>query len=368
MAKPDYYDVLSVERTADAAEIKAAYRKSALQYHPDRNPGNHEAEEKFKIASEAYEVLSNAEKRSVYDRFGHQGLSGQGFQGFQDVGDIFSSFGNIFEDFFGFSGGGGGNRSQRGRRGADLRYDMTIEFNEGVFGTEKEIQFDREAKCVPCQGTGAKTGTERVKCQTCAGAGQVRRNQGFFSVAVTCPSCQGEGSTVKDPCTSCRGAGTVAERKTISVKVPPGVDTGLRLRITGEGEGGSRGGSQGDLYVVLHVKESKTFQRDSSDIIYVQQISIAQAALGCKMTIPVLDGETTIEIPAGAQYGHQITLPSMGVPHIRGVGRGDFFVRLDVLVPKKLSKEQRELLLKFAELSGESVNPTSGGFFQRIFE
>lgn len=365
MSKPDYYELLGVQKTANEAEIKAAYRKAALKYHPDRNPGNPEAEDQFKLASEAYEVLSNQEKRSIYDRFGHQGLSGQGFQGFHDVSDIFSSFGNIFEDFFGFGGGG---KSQRPRRGADLRYDLTIEFEEAIFGTDKEISFDRDAHCSPCQGTGAKPGTERTRCNTCAGAGQVRRNQGFFSVAVTCPSCQGEGSTVKDPCPSCKGKGTVSEHKTISVKVPAGVDTGLRLRITGEGEGGAKGAPPGDLYVVLHTKESKKFERDGADIVYVHQISMMQAALGAKVTIPTLEGETTIDVPAGAQYGHQITLSNLGVPHLRGVGRGDFIIRLDIVIPKKLTKEQRELLQKFADISGEQVQHHSGNIFKRIFE
>lgn len=367
MSKVDYYEVLSVTAESSDAEIKAAYRKCALKFHPDRNPGDKEAEKKFKEASEAYEVLSDKEKKAVYDRYGHAGLSGQGHQGFHDVNDVFSSFGNIFEDFFGFSGGGG-SRGSRVRRGADLKYDMKLDFKEAVFGIEKDIEFDRETECGTCDGSGAKPGTERVSCQMCGGAGQVRRNQGFFSVAVTCPACKGEGSTVKDPCTSCHGSGKETEHKTISVKVPAGVDTGLRLRVSGEGEAGSNGGPSGDLYVILHVQDSKEYHRDGIDIIYEQPISMAQAALGCKLKVETLDGEEEIEVPAGTQFGDRVTLPSLGVPHIRGVGRGDFIVELNVVVPKKLNKEQRELLEKFAEITGEPVKHKSGGFFHRIFD
>jgi len=366
MAKADYYELLSINKSSSAGDIKTAYRKLALKYHPDRNPGDSVAEEKFKEVSEAYEVLSSPDKKNIYDQYGHQGLSGQGHQGFQDVGDIFSSFGNIFEDFFGFGGGSGRTRA---RRGSDLRYDLSIDFEEAVFGVEKEIEFDRENSCSPCGGSGAEAGTERVHCETCGGAGQVRRNQGFFSVAVTCPSCHGEGSTVKNPCKPCRGTGKVAEHKKISVKVPPGVDTGLRLRVTGEGEAGSNGGPQGDLYVVLRVSESETYERDGSEIYYSHPIGMAQAALGCKVVIPTLDGDETIEIASGSQHGHTIKIPSLGVPHIRGVGRGDFHVILQVVVPKKLSKEQKELLQKFADISGEVVEPSgSGSFFNRIFD
>ncbi|MEZ4741187.1 MAG: molecular chaperone DnaJ [Bdellovibrionota bacterium] len=366
MAKADYYELLNISKSASSGDIKAAYRKLALKYHPDRNPGDLEAEEKFKEVSEAYEVLSSPDKKSIYDQYGHAGLSGQGHHGFQDVGDIFSSFGSIFEDFFGFGGGGGRSRA---RKGADLRYDLTIDFEEAVFGVEKEIEFDRESSCATCDGSGAEPGTSRVTCQTCAGSGQIRRNQGFFSVAVTCSTCRGEGSTIKDPCKSCRGTGRVAEHKKISVKVPAGVDTGLRLRVSGEGEAGINSGPQGDLYVVLHVADSAMYERDGADIYYKHPIGMAQAALGCSAVIPTLDGEQQIEIPAGIQHGHVIKIPSLGVPHIRGVGRGDFHVVLEVVVPKKLNKEQKELLHKFAEITGEVVkNQNSGGFFHRIFD
>ena len=365
MAKQDYYEVLNLDRSASAADIKSAYRKAALKYHPDRNPGDTEAEEKFKIASEAYEVLSDDQKRQIYDRFGHQGLSGQGYSGPRDASDIFSQFGSIFEDFFGFSGG---SSRSRARRGADLRYDLNLDFKEAVFGTEKEIEFDKEVQCDACDGSGAKPGSAPVTCHTCDGAGQVRRNQGFFTVAVTCPTCHGEGTLIKDPCLKCSGKGRVFERKKISVKIPAGVDTGLKLRVSHEGEGGGNGGPAGDLYVVLHVNESEDYHRDGVDVVYRQPITFVQAALGSKVKVPTLDGEETVSIPAGSQFGHRITIPGAGVPHIRGVGRGDFYVQLDIQVPKKLSKEQRELLEKFAAISNEEVAKGNQGFFQRIFE
>lgn len=364
--KRDYYEILIVEKTASDVEIKAAYRKAALQYHPDRNPGDKEAEERFKESSEAYEVLADPNKRSTYDRFGHQGLSGQGFSGFQDVGDVFSSFGSIFEEFFGFSGGGQGGRS-RARRGADLRYDLVIEFEEAVFGIEKELEFERAAECSSCEGTRAEAGG-RSTCKTCAGVGQVRRSQGFFSIQTTCPTCRGEGEMITKPCKACSGRGVTMDRKKLSVKVPAGVDTGLRLRVSGEGEGGGSGGSAGDLYVVLHVKESKDYERDGNDLILTRRVGIAQAALGCKVQVPTLDGEKTLDIPAGVQHGHRLTLAGAGVPHLKGVGRGDLHVQVEIAVPKKLTKEQKELLERFAAIGGEETSSSSGGFFGKIFK
>lgn len=362
MAKRDYYEILSITREVTEVEIKGAYRKAALQYHPDRNPGDKVAEEKFKEASEAYEVLSDAQKRATYDRFGHQGLSGQGFQGFQDVGDIFSSFGSIFEEFFGFSGGGPRGRQ---RRGADLRFDLAIDFEEAVFGVEKEIEFERAVECEVCNGARAEPGG-KTTCRTCGGVGQVRRSQGFFSVQTACPTCRGEGEQITKPCKGCQGRGVKMDRKKISVKIPAGVDTGLRLRVTGEGEGGAGGAPAGDLYVVLHVKESKDFERDGNDLILTRRIGIAQAALGCKMKIPTLDGEQTLEVPSGTQHGHRLTVPNAGVPHLRGMGRGDLHVQVEIAVPKKLTKEQRELLERYAQAAGEEAGG-SGGFFQKIF-
>ncbi len=359
--KRDYYEILAVEKTANDGEIKAAYRKAALKYHPDRNPGNQEAEAFFKEASEAYEVLSDAQKRATYDRFGHQGLSGQGFQGFQDVGDIFSSFGSIFEEFFGFSGGGAGGG--RARRGADLRYDLTLDFEQAVFGIEKELEFERAGECGTCEGSRAEAGG-KATCKTCGGVGQVRRSQGFFAVQTACPTCRGLGEQITKPCKACQGRGITMERKKLSVKIPAGVDTGLRLRVGGEGEGGVGGGPAGDLYVVLHVKESKEFERDGDDLILTRRIGIAQAALGCKLTVPTLEGERTVEVPTGAQFGHRLTIPGAGVPHLKGVGKGDLHVQLEVSVPKKLNKEQRELLEKYAAISGEETS--GGGFFKKL--
>jgi len=360
--KRDYYEILSIERTVTEVEVKAAYRKAALKHHPDRNPGDQAAELLFKEASEAYEVLSTPEKRAAYDRHGHAGVQGQGFQ---DVGDIFSSFGSIFEEFFGFSGGQGGGGRSRVRRGADLRYDLTLEFEEAVFGIDRELEFDRACECAVCNGSRAEPGG-KATCKTCGGVGQVRRSQGFFAVQTACPTCHGEGEQISKPCKGCGGKGAKMERKKLSVKIPPGVDTGLRLRVGGEGESAGQGGQPGDLYVVLHVKESKLFERDDTDLILTRGIGMAQAALGSKLTIPTLEGDKTIEVPAGIQHGHRITIPGAGVPHLKGIGRGDLHVQLGLVVPKKLSKEQRELLEKFAEISGEDTS-SGGGFFHKIF-
>ena len=362
MSKKDYYEVLSVSRDASSADVKSAYRKLAMKFHPDRNPGDKEAEDKFKEASAAYEVLSDPEKRQRYDRFGHQGVEGQGFQ---DVNDVFSSFGSIFEEFFGM---GGGSRRSGPRRGSDLRYDLAVEFEEAVFGVEKDIEFERPTKCDPCKGTGAKDGSGRTNCRTCGGVGQVRRQQGFFAIQTNCPTCHGEGSTIEKPCQDCRGQGAVLKKRKINVKVPAGVDSGVRLRISGEGEPGPAGGQSGDLYVVLHVKESERFSRDGLDLILIQPIGIAQAALGARLSIKTLDGQVEVVIPSGSQYGDRVTIAGAGVPHLKGVGKGDLHIELKVIVPKKLSKDEKEALQKFADISGENINNQSGGgFFNKMF-
>jgi molecular chaperone DnaJ len=361
MAKRDYYEILGVQKSVTEAEVKSAYRKLALKFHPDRNPGNKEAEDMFKEASEAYEVLSDQQKRATYDRFGHQGLSGQGFSGFQDVNDVFSNFGSIFEEFFGFSSGGGGGGA---RRGADLRYDLSIDFEESVFGTEREISFERAASCKKCNGSGCKPGTSKKTCGTCGGVGQVRRSQGFFSVATTCPTCRGAGQSIADPCRECDGEGLVVETKKMPVKIPAGVEEGIRLRVTGEGNAGSAGA--GDLYVMLHVRESQNYRREGHNLIKLQELSLAQATLGAKLKIASLDNEHTLTIPPGTQFGDRITIAGAGVPKLRGIGRGDLIIELNIIVPKKLSKAQREAMEKFAEASGDE--PVSGqGFFQKIF-
>lgn len=366
MSKRDYYEVLGVSRGASAQDIKKSYRRLALKYHPDRNPDNREAEDKFKEASEAYEVLSNDEKRQVYDAYGHAGLSGQGFEGFSDVNDIFSSFGSIFEDFFGFSGGGAG-QSRRARRGADLRYDLVLEFEEAAFGVEKTIEFDREKTCDTCHGSKAEEGGKKT-CSTCGGAGQVRRTQGFFAVATACPTCMGEGEMISKPCKVCRGRGKVAEKKKVSVKIPAGVDRGVRLRVANEGQGGSAGGPNGDLYVFLDVKESKDFDRDDINLVHHKEISMVQAALGCQIKVPILGGEPKlVDVPAGVQYGHRITVAGEGIPKLRGVGRGDLFIEITISIPTKLGKEERQILEKFAELRGEKTAHHAGGFLNKIF-
>ncbi len=370
MEKRDYYEVLGISRGASEQDIKKSYRQLAMQYHPDRNPGNREAEDKFKEAAEAYEVLADPEKRRVFDTYGHAGLSGQGFSGFSDVNDIFSSFGSIFEDFFGFSQAGGGQQrgGRRARKGADLRYDLVLEFEEAAFGVEKQIEYDRDISCGTCKGERAEAGGKKT-CTTCGGVGQVRRSQGFFSVATACPSCQGEGEMITAPCKACKGRGRVKESKKVSVKIPPGVDQGVRLRVSTEGQGGSGGGPAGDLYVFLQVKESEHFERDGSDLIYGGQISMVQAALGCKLSIPTLGGasQLEIEVPPGVQYGHRVTVAGEGIPRLKGVGRGDLIVELEVVVPTKLNKEQKELLLKLAEISGEKVHGGPGNFFTKLF-
>jgi len=366
MEKRDYYEILGLSRGASEADIKRSYRQMAMQYHPDRNPGNKEAEDKFKECAEAYEVLTNSEKRKVYDAYGHAGLSGQGFSGFSDVNDIFSSFGSIFEDFFGFTGNGQGGKN-RPRKGADLRYDLVMEFEEAAFGVEKQVEYDREISCSTCKGERCEPGGKRV-CTGCGGSGQVRRNQGFFSVASVCPTCQGEGEMVTTPCKPCKGKGRVRESKKVSVKIPPGVDQGVRLRVSSEGQGGAFGGPAGDLYVFLEVKESEHFERDGSDLIYNAEISMVQAALGCKLSIPTLgDNKIELEIQPGSQHGQRITVAGEGIPRLRGIGRGDLVVELTVAIPTKLNKDQRDLLVKFAEISGEKVHSGNPNFFSKLF-
>jgi molecular chaperone DnaJ len=366
MAKRDYYEVLNVAKNASAAEIKAAYRKAAMKFHPDRNQGNAEAEDKFKEAGEAYEVLSDAQKRQIYDRFGHQGLSGQGYRGPQDASDIFSQFSSIFEDFFGF---GGGDASGRARRGNDLRYDLHLSFQEAVFGVEKEIEFTKKVDCKTCHGSGAQPGTKAETCSTCDGHGQVRRNQGFFSIAVTCPTCEGEGRVNRHPCKKCRGEGKTREKKKIAVKVPAGVESGLKLRVSGEGEEGVNGGPAGDLYVFLSVQESPEFIRDGYNVIVRKTISFVKAALGCQLEYTDLEGVVrTIEVEAGIQHGHRIVVSQAGIPKLRSGGKGDLILELAVEIPRKLTKEQRAILEKYADVSHEEVSKSGQGFFQRIFD
>jgi molecular chaperone DnaJ len=348
-SKRDYYDVLGVDRRASQEEIKKTYRKLALKYHPDRNPGDKEAEDKFKEAAEAYEVLRDSEKRNIYDQFGHEGLQGTGFTGFGGFDDIFSAFGDIFEDFFGF---GNRRRGQRttARPGADLLYDMRIDFAEAIFGTEKEIEIPTSETCEPCGATGREPGTEEQVCPMCQGQGQILQSQGFFRISTTCHRCGGQGRIITNPCPSCNGSGQQKVIKKVLVKVPAGVDTGTRLRIPDRGESGYRGGPPGDLYVRLHVDPHEFFERDGN-VLYCQiPISIVQAAIGDTIEIQTLDGSRSVKIKPGTQSGEIMRLKGDGVPNLRGYGRGDLLIDIKVKTPVKLNKRQEELLREFAEI------------------
>lgn len=350
MAKRDYYEVLGVAKNATDAELKSAYRKLAVKYHPDKNPGDHDAEEMFKEAAEAYSVLSDSNKRASYDRFGHAGANGQGFggfdaQGFSNIEDIFDLFG--FGDMF-----GGRGRSSRtsAQRGADLRYDIEISLEDAAQGKEEKLRIPRLETCDDCDGRGAEKGTEPETCVACGGAGQTRYQQGFFSVMRTCPNCGGRGQVIKSPCKKCRGAGRVEKEKSLEVKIPAGVETGSRLRVTGEGEAGTNGGPTGDLYVVIHVKEHETFERQGANLYASVPISFAQAALGAEIPVKTLDGEQNLKIPAGTQTGTVFRIKSEGMPVLGGRGKGDLFVAATVITPKHLTKDQRKLLEQLAEI------------------
>jgi molecular chaperone DnaJ len=343
----DYYEVLGVTRTAAVDEIKSAYRKAALLWHPDRNPANKsEAEVKFRECTEAYSVLSDAQKRQVYDTYGHAGLSSAGgSQGFDNT--VFQDFHDIFGDFFGFEDlfGGGGRRGRgRAQRGADLRYDMTLSFEEASAGVTTKIKLPRQEFCEACNGTGAKKGTGVVSCQTCGGRGQLAYQQGFFTITRTCPACQGAGQIVRERCPECRGQGRFERDKLIELRIPPGVDTGTRLRVAGEGEPGPNGGPAGDLYVVLEVKEHPFFERRGADLYCTIPISIAQATLGTELQVPGLNGEERFKIPEGTQSGAVFRIKGKGLADPRGGGKGDLYYHLRVLTPTKLTREQRKLI------------------------
>jgi molecular chaperone DnaJ len=344
----DFYEVLGVMKTASVEEIKSAYRKSALKWHPDRNPDNkEEAEIRFRECTEAYSVLSDAQKRQIYDTYGHAGLAGAGAQPDFNA-SIFQDFHDIFGDFFGFEDlfGGGRRRGGRGRvqRGADLRYDMTLTFDEAAAGVNTKIRVPRQEFCESCNGTGAKKGTGVVTCQTCGGRGQLVYQQGFFTINRTCPACQGAGQIVKERCLDCRGQGRVERERTIELRIPPGVDTGTRLRVQGEGEPGPNGGPAGDLYVVLEVKEHAFFERRGADLYCTIPLSVAQASLGTELQVPGLNGEERIKIPEGTQSGAVFRIKGKGLPDPHGGGRGDLYYHMRVMTPTKLTKEQRKLL------------------------
>lgn len=366
--KRDYYEVLGVSRTANEQEIKSAYRKLALQYHPDRNPDNPDAEEKFKECSEAYAVLADGEKRARYDRFGHQAFgAGQGFGGFDsNVVDFHDIFGDIFGDLFGGQGGGG--RRSRAQRGADLREDLTLEFEEGVFGVSKQVKVRRHEECESCKGSGAAPGKHPINCTTCGGRGQMRYQQGFFSISRPCSTCGGAGKLIVDPCNQCRGQGRVVRERTVTVKVPAGVDEGARILYSNEGEAGMYGGPPGDLYVVLHVREHSFFERDGKDLYCTLPISITQAALGAELAVPTLEGEQTLKIPEGTQTGTRIKLRNKGVPVLNGHGRGDLFVEVKVQTPAKLNKRQRELLQELHSTLSLENKPVSRSLLNKVKE
>ena len=343
--KRDYYEVLGIARGASEQEIKSAYRKLALRYHPDRNPNNPDAEEKFKECSEAYAILADGEKRALYDRFGHAGVGGAAGGGFDAT--VFQDFSDIFGEFFGFGdlfGGGSSRRRSRAQRGADLREDISLQFEEAVFGTETKVSVRRHEICETCQGSGAAPGKAPVTCRSCGGKGQVRYQQGFFSIARTCPTCQGSGSVITDPCSSCKGEGRLLKQRTVEVKVPAGVEHGTRIRFNGYGEAGASGGPPGDLYVVLHVKEHAFFEREGNNLHCVLPVSFTQAALGAEIQVPTLEGEHALKIPEGTQSGTTLRIRSKGVPVLNGHGKGDLFVEVRVQTPSKLNKRQRELL------------------------
>ena len=344
----DYYEVLGVARTASVEEIKAAYRKCALKWHPDRHPEDKaEAEVKFRESTEAYSVLSDAQKRQVYDTYGHAGLSGAG-GGVDFSGTIFQDFHDIFGDFFGFedlfSGGGRGGRGRRAQRGSDLRYDMSLTFEEAAAGVNTKIKIPRQEFCLACNGTGAKAGTGVAACQTCAGRGQLAYQQGFFTITRTCPACQGAGQIIKERCIECRGQGRVEKERTIDLRIPPGVDTGTRLRVQGEGEPGPNGGPTGDLYVVLDVKEHQFFERRGADLYCTIPISIAQATLGAELQVPGLGADEKLKIPEGTQSGAVFRVRGKGLADPHGGGKGDLYYHVRVLTPTKLTRDQRKLI------------------------
>ena len=361
----DYYEILGIDKNADQEAIKKAYRKLAMQFHPDKNPGDKEAEDKFKEAASAYEILSDSQKRAQYDRFGHSAFSqGGGFGGFSNAEDIFSQFGDIFGEFFGGGMGGGRQQSRtRSRRGSDLRYISEITLKDVVTGIDKEIDFETEVQCKECTGTGAEKGSKPETCKTCGGRGQVVRSQGFFQMATTCPTCHGQGQTVKNHCKPCEGTGRVSSKRKIKVTIPAGVDSGTRLRVSGEGEGGFNGGPAGDLYVEVSVKEHNDFERDGDDLYSVYKADYLQMVLGADVTVKTVTGEKEIEIPKGAQPGERVRIHGEGVPSLRGSRRGDLYIQLEVEIPKKIGKDDEKLLREVAQNRGINVHTDSKGSF-----
>lgn len=370
----DYYQLLGVEKSASAEEIKKAYRKQAMKYHPDRNPGNKEAEEKFKKVSNAYEVLSDPQKRATYDQYGaaafeNGGMGGMGgMGGFRDASDVFREFfggmgggGGIFESFF-----GGGHTEEEDNRGNDLRFDIEISLEEAASGTEKTIKYKRHTQCSACHGSGAEPGTTRKTCPTCKGRGQVIRRSGFFQMQQPCPNCRGTGKIIEKPCKKCSGSGLEIETRTISKRIPAGVATGTRLRSSGDGEAGTNGGAYGDLYIIIHVREHELFERNGDDLFCTIPIKFTLAALGGTLAVPTLTGKAELKIPAGTQSGTTFRLRGIGMPNLRGNGKGDQYIRLEIDVPKSLNSDQKEKLQAFAESCDDKEKPISESWFEKF--
>ena len=370
MAKRDFYEVLGVSKGASADEIKKAYRRKAKELHPDRNADNPEAEGQFKEANEAYEVLKDADKKAAYDRFGHaafeNGMGGGGHPG-AGHGDFASAFSDVFDDLFGdFMGGGRGGGRQRAARGADLRYNLRVTLEEAYSGMQKTINVPTSVQCAACSGSGAEGGAEPTACPTCSGMGKVRAQQGFFTVERTCPTCSGLGQIIKNPCKVCGGNGRVEKDRALSVNIPAGVETGTRIRLSGEGEAGMRGGPSGDLYIFIDVAKHELFERESTDLFCRVPVSMATAALGGDIEVPTMDGgRSRVKIPSGSQSGRQMRLRSKGMPALRGAGHGDLFIELMVETPVNLTSRQKELLREFEDLS-EDNNPESNSFFKSV--
>ena len=367
MDKRDYYEVLGVGRQADEGELKQAYRKLALQYHPDRNPDDEVAEEKFKEASEAYAVLSDPEKRGQYDRFGHEAVGAGGPGGFQ--GGDFAAFGDLFNDLFGdlFGQRGGGRRAGgRGQRGADLRYNYPLELSDVLHGVEATLDLPKMMGCEPCAGSGAREGTAPEQCPQCGGSGQAIFQQGLFRISRPCDACGGEGFVVRDPCPGCRGTGRTEGEKTIKVKIPAGVEDGMRLRVAGEGEAGIAGGPPGDLYVVVQLRQHPLFEREGADLVCEVPVPFAQAALGAEIEVPTLEGRVDMRVREGTQSGTLMRLRGKGLPSLGSNARGDQLVRIFVEVPTKLTETQRELLEQFADETGTDVSPVTKGFMDKL--
>lgn len=368
MAKRDYYEVLGAARGASEQEIKSAYRKAALKHHPDRNPNDPQAAERFKEAAEAYSVLSDAQKRSVYDQFGHEGLAGAGgIPGFDPA--AFRDFADIFGDLFSFGdlfGRPGGRRRTQAQRGADLRYDLEIGFEDAVLGLATEIKFPRQEPCSRCSGRGAEPGSNPVACSTCGGRGQMRFQQGFFSLTRTCSTCGGAGQVITSPCSRCRGEGHTRIERRLKINIPAGVDNGTSVRLAGEGEPGIHNGPTGDLYVVIRVQEHSVLEREDVHLHCTIPVNIAQAALGAEISVPTLQGSETLKIPPGVQTGAQFRLRGKGVPYLNGHGRGDLVVHISVVVPARLTREQRKVFEQLLDLLPAENQPTEKGLFQRF--